>query len=112
MIYLIGGGYDVPKINKILMGTVNAELDADYVLEKIRHGINQYMDMQTMAGMLEDTMLSVTNGDGEMIRALMSLWINIVVKLHYYIITEDIMLPFTEIRLQYNDIRATTAMEG
>ena len=112
MIYLIPGGHEVPKINKLFMGTVNAELDADYVFEKIRNGINQYMDIPTMSRMLEDVMLDATKGDGEMMQAFMPLWINLVVKIHYYIITEDIMLPFIEIKLEHNDICAKTAMEG
>lgn len=112
MIYLIPGGNEVTRINKLFMGTINAELDADYVFEKITRGINQYMDIPTMTRMIEDIMLDATQGDGVMMQAFMPAWINLIIKIFYYIVTEDIMLPFLEIKLQHGDIRATTAMEG
>lgn len=111
MIYLISGGHEVVRINKLFMGTPNAEFDADYVFDKICRGLNEYMDIPTMTRMLEDVMLGITNGDADMMQAFMPAWVNLIIKLHYYIVTEDIMLPFISIKLERGDIRAITAME-
>ena len=110
MIYLIPGDKDIIAINKYFMGTSNPEIDIDYVLDKIRRAINEYMDIPTMVAMVSDTMLGVTT-DTAMVQAFMTNWLRIIIRLQYYIVKEDIMLPFIEIKLQYNDICAVTAAE-
>lgn len=107
MIYIIPTEYEIQALNKLYMSLDNTEMHLEYMLEKMRMGVNEYMLVDGIMNMFGDLMLDRTH-DPDMYNKLMTEWLKLVIKIHYYIVTADMQLPITEFKLQRNDICVLT----
>lgn len=107
MQYIIPTENELQSLNKLFMNFDNTEINIEYCLGKIRLAVNEYALPPAIMDILSDTMLGAAT-DKQMFDLLMSEWLRLIIKIHYYIVTADMQLPILEFILQRNDICVIT----
>lgn len=107
MEYIIPTETEINELNKLFMTFDNSVLNIEYCLERIRQGINSYLLVDGISLVLQDLMLSVIR-DPMLMNRCMTVWVALVVKMHYYIVSIDILLPISELNLNRSDVCIVT----
>lgn len=107
MEYVIPTEHQVRELDRLFLPFDQTVVSIEFCLERIRLGINEYLLPDDVIKILHDIMLGVCS-DVQYLNRLMLTWVAVVMRLYYYIVSADLPIPFTEIKIIFHDIIMVT----
>lgn len=94
---------EICRLTDLLMSVDNGSASLEYVLERIRRCINEYMAFDAIITVVGDLMRGATN-DENLYNQIMLNWVGLLTTIYHYILQADLQLPVDRIVLNGNDL--------